>query len=142
MFSTTYFILCEGNLSFFKIFISEYGFIISNFDTSQYVELNNDGTKFGGDDDPINNVIAWDKIILYYLGAFFIPIVMINLTVAVMSDTFERVMTTVNLTVGKDRNSLILNYENFLFWRRCPSWYCNCCSRRSNNDFYLYFVKY
>lgn len=138
MFSTTYFILCEGNLSFFRILISEYGFIISNFNTSEYVELNNDGTLF--EDDSGNNVIAWDKIILYYLGAFFIPIVMINLTVAVMSDTFERVMTTVNLTVGKDRNSLILNYENFLFWRRCPPW-CYC-PRRSNNDFYLYFVKY
>ncbi len=140
MFSTTYFILCEGNLSFFKIFTSEYGYIISNFNIEEYVELNNDGTYFT--DSSGNNVVAWDKIILYYLAAFFIPIVMINLTVAVMSDTFERVMTTVKFTVGKDRNSLILNYENFLFWRRCPSWCCDCCSRRSNNDFYLYFVKY
>jgi hypothetical protein len=57
------------------------------------------------------------------MAAFMIPIVMINLTVAVMSDTFERVMTTLNLTVGKDRNNLILNYENFLFWRRCSK----CC---------------
>ena len=64
---------------------------------------------------------------------------MINLTVAVMSDTFERVMTTVNLTIGKDRNSLILNYENFLFWRRCPRC-CRCIKKQ--NEFYLYFVRY
>lgn len=66
------------------------------------------------------------------------PVVMINLTVAVMSDTYSRVMATINLTFGKDKNSLVLNYENYLFWRRFPKW-CSCCYQEEK-PFYLYFV--
>jgi hypothetical protein len=71
-------------------------------------------------DENGENVPAYDKIVLFYIAAFFMPIVITNLTVAVMSDTYNRVMATVNLTCGKDKNNLILNYENFAFWRRFP----------------------
>ena len=99
--------------------------MISNFDTDNYVELDRD-TKEPLKDADGNLIQAYDKIILFYVAAFFMPIVITNLTVAVMSDTYNRVMATVNLTCGKDKNNLILNYENFAFWMRFPKWCCEC----------------
>ncbi len=43
---------------------------------------------------------------------------MMNLIVAVMSDTYNSVMTNIIIEDSKQLNAMILIYENILFWRR------------------------
>ena len=43
---------------------------------------------------------------------------MMNLIVAVMSDTYNSVMTNIVIEDSRQLNSMILIYENILFWRR------------------------
>jgi hypothetical protein len=43
---------------------------------------------------------------------------MMNLIVAVMSDTYNSVMTNIVIEDSRQLNSMILIYENILIWRR------------------------
>lgn len=46
------------------------------------------------------------------------PLIMLNLLIAIMSDTYERVSNGMVEADGKELNSLILEQENMLFWNR------------------------
>ena len=46
------------------------------------------------------------------------PLVMLNLLIAIMSDTFERVSNSMAEADGKELNSMILEQELMLFWNR------------------------
>ena len=41
---------------------------------------------------------------------------MLNMIIAIMSDTFERVSNSMESTDGRELNSLILEQENLMFW--------------------------
>jgi hypothetical protein len=43
---------------------------------------------------------------------------MMNLVVAIMTDTYNSVMTNIIIEDSRNLNSMILIYENILFWRR------------------------
>lgn len=56
--------------------------------------------------------------ILYVVATIFIPLIMFNMIIAIMSDTFERVTTTMIEADGNELNSLVLEQENLYFWVR------------------------
>ena len=63
----------------------------------------------------INN--TWENI-LYVIATFFLSLVMMNLIVALMSDTYNNVMTNIQVEDSRQLNSMILMYENMMFWRK------------------------
>ena len=46
--------------------------------------------------------------ILFVIASIFMPLVMLNLLIAIMSDTYERVSNTMTEADGNELNSLIL----------------------------------
>lgn len=46
--------------------------------------------------------------ILFVVATVFIPLIMFNMLIAIMSDTFERVSNSMESTDGRELNSLIL----------------------------------
>ena len=52
------------------------------------------------------------------IGSIFMPLVMLNLLIAIMSDTYERVSNSMIEADGKELNSLIIEQEKMLYWRR------------------------
>ena len=63
----------------------------------------------------INN--TWEYI-LYVFATFFLSLVMMNLIVALMSDTYNNVMTNIQMEDSRQLNSMILMYENMMFWQK------------------------
>jgi hypothetical protein len=63
----------------------------------------------------INN--TWENI-LYVIATFFLSLVMMNLIVALMSDTYNNVMTNIQVEDSRQLNSMILMYENMMFWQK------------------------
>lgn len=55
---------------------------------------------------------------LYALASVFMTIVLLNLVIAIMGDTYSRVMTEIPETDGRQLNQLILNQESLYFWKR------------------------
>ena len=67
------------------------------------------------DDDPA-------AIILLFFGATIVMlIVMLNLVIALMSDTYARVMTNIVVSDNRELNSMVVEYENLLFWKKNDS---------------------
>lgn len=56
---------------------------------------------------------AW---IIFIGKAILIPIVMLNMLIAIMQDTFDRVMMTQVAADYKEKAGLILDIEQMLFW--------------------------
>ena len=46
------------------------------------------------------------------------PLIMLNMLIAIMSDTYERVTSCGVESDGKELNSLILEQESLMFWAR------------------------
>jgi hypothetical protein len=61
------------------------------------------------------NVAEW---LLFILATIVIPLIMLNLLIAIMSDTYERVTTGMVEADGKELNSLILEQESIMFWNK------------------------
>jgi len=56
--------------------------------------------------------------IVFVLSTTFIPLIMLNLLIAIMSDTFERVVSDLAHNDAVELNGLILEYEGLMFWKR------------------------
>jgi len=56
---------------------------------------------------------AW---VIFIFKAILIPIVMLNMLIAIMQDTFDRVMMTSKAADYKEKAGLILDIEQMLFW--------------------------
>ena len=68
---------------------------------------------YGDFDTNSYGVAAW---ILFTISSIFIPLIMLNLLIAIMGDTYERVIDGMIEADGKELNSLILEQEQLLFW--------------------------
>ncbi len=55
----------------------------------------------------VDNYQSFDYV-LYVLASIFMTIVMLNLVIAIMGDTYSRVMTEIPETDGQQLNKLIL----------------------------------
>lgn len=56
--------------------------------------------------------------VLFVISSVFMPLVMLNLLIAIMSDTFERVTNSMVEADGRELNSMILEQEAMLFWNK------------------------
>lgn len=56
--------------------------------------------------------------ILFSVSTCILTLILMNLVIAIMSDTYEKVMTGINESDNKQLNSMILQYENLLFLQR------------------------
>jgi len=55
---------------------------------------------------------------MFVLGSCFIPLVLFNLIIAIMGDTYDRVQTSAKCVDLKEQANLILEAEQLLYWRR------------------------
>jgi hypothetical protein len=56
--------------------------------------------------------------ILFTIASIFMPLIMLNLLIAIMGDTFERVNSLMVEADGRELNSMILEQENMMLWNR------------------------
>ena len=52
------------------------------------------------------------------ISTFIFQVVLINLVVALMSDTYENCINSIDEKNNKELNLLILQLESFMFWNR------------------------
>jgi hypothetical protein len=64
-------------------------------------------------DNPSNSL--W---IVFIVSSFFITLIMMNLLIAIMSDTYDRVMNDITATDGWELNQMILEQESIMFWKK------------------------
>ena len=57
-------------------------------------------------------------MILFTFAVVLIPLIMLNMLIAIMSDTFGRVSSGMIEAEGRELNSLILEQESIMFWVR------------------------
>ena len=55
---------------------------------------------------------------LFTVASVMMPLVMLNLLIAIMSDTYERVSNSMVEADGRELNSLIIEQEQILMWNR------------------------
>ena len=56
--------------------------------------------------------------ILFLVATILNPLVMLNLLIAIMSDTYDRVQESVEVADGKELAEMVLEVEIFMFWNR------------------------
>ena len=71
--------------------------------------------KEGNVTKTLNNIVI---PFLFVLSTAILPLLLLNLLIAIMSDTYENVMTNIQESDNSQLNSMILHYENFYWWRR------------------------
>ena len=65
----------------------------------------------------LDNMGPFEKAI-FVIESFLMTIILLNLIIALMSDTYEEVMTNIVQLDGRQLNSIIIQCENFLFFNR------------------------
>ena len=56
--------------------------------------------------------------ILFVVSSIFMTLVMFNVVIAIMGDTYSRIISQIQETDGRQLNTLILNQEELYFWKR------------------------
>lgn len=69
--------------------------------------------------------------VVFIFATLLLSLIMLNLLIAIMSDTFERVMAEIEQSDGLELNDLILDAESIQFWRR-----------KDERHSYLHWVEY
>lgn len=73
-----------------------------------------------GDKTPMeaNNSV---EPVIFVVATAILPMILLNLVIAIMSDTYEKVITSIDESDNKQKNSIILQFENYMVWRRFMS---------------------
>ena len=56
--------------------------------------------------------------LIFFLNTTSLPLILLNLLIAIMSETFDRVMSNIDDSDYKIMNIMIMQIEHYLFWRR------------------------
>ena len=93
---------------------------------------------FGDFDTGDYNRAAWA---LFFFATIFLTLMMLNLLIAIMSNTFARVSASQEISDGKELLEMIYEIETLMFWRRW-SWYTESqkTSKRVTNG-YLHWAR-
>lgn len=69
---------------------------------------------------------------LFFFSLFLNPLVMMNLLIATMGDTFARIQTTLVISNYKEIASLVLEVSSFMIWERRNNnkMYLQCCRKK------------
>ena len=73
-----------------------------------------------GDPNPMdaaNNVEPF----IFIVATAVLPMILLNLVIAIMSDTYEKVITNIEESDNQQKNSIILQFENYMWWKRLMS---------------------
>jgi hypothetical protein len=73
---------------------------------------------FGEFDTDGFNQDKGEKWTLFIMATILLQLIMLNLLIAIMSDTFERVMAEIDISDGLELNNLILDAESLKFKNR------------------------
>mmetsp|Transcript_39910 Transcript_39910/g.38464 ORF Transcript_39910/g.38464 Transcript_39910/m.38464 type:complete len:93 (-) Transcript_39910:243-521(-) len=65
----------------------------------------------------IENYEAFDWVV-FVLATLVMPLVLLNLLIAIMSDTYERVSSGMVEADARELNALILEHETLLCWNK------------------------
>lgn len=57
-------------------------------------------------------------VFLFFMATTILPMILLNLVIAIMSDTYEKVVTNKDDSDNHQLNTMILQFENMLFWKR------------------------
>lgn len=87
----------KSSFTIARALLHAYRINYSDFDTEEYDEI-----------------LGW----LFVIATLFNPLIMLNLLIAVMGDTYDRVRDGLVIADHKEMASLILEVETLLFWRR------------------------
>mmetsp|Transcript_741 Transcript_741/g.416 ORF Transcript_741/g.416 Transcript_741/m.416 type:complete len:117 (+) Transcript_741:19-369(+) len=68
----------------------------------------------------IDGYVPFDWIV-FVLATLFMPLIMLNLLIAIMSDTYEKVASDMIEADARELNELILEHESFLIWNKSVS---------------------
>jgi hypothetical protein len=71
--------------------------------------------SFNTEGEPVKFKFTW---ILYFYLTIIITLVMMNLLIAVISDTFSRTMAKIAQASNSQMSDVLLELETFLFWNR------------------------
>jgi len=69
-----------------------------------------------GDDDFEGEVVVAKGV--FFIATLVMTVIMLNLVIAIMSDTYEKVITSIGDSDNKQLNSMILTFEDLKFWAR------------------------
>lgn len=69
---------------------------------------------------------------VFFLHTIVIAIMLLNLLISIMSDTFEKVNSQLAWADGKELITMIIEGENFMFWNRSLNYkeFVHCCVRK------------
>lgn len=87
----------EAELSFFNSFINVYLLDQTNF---------------------VISLDSFENIFVFFLASLLNPIVMLNLLIAIMGDTYDRIQEDMVVADYREMTELILEAEYFVFWRK------------------------
>ena len=72
-----------------------------------------------GDFDIDTTTITASGWILFIISSTLMSLIMLNMLIAIMSDTYARVMSEIIPSDFNELNSMILEQEQMLFWKSC-----------------------
>lgn len=74
---------------------------------------------------------------LFFFALFLNPLVMMNLLIATMGDTFSRIQATLVISNYKEIASLVLEISSFMLWKRNKNdkVYLQCCKKKEASTF-------
>ena len=55
---------------------------------------------------------------LFIVSSMFLSVILLNIVIAIMSDTYERVMTNIVENDARQQNAIVLKKEATMFWKR------------------------
>jgi WD40 repeat protein len=87
----------ESELTFFNSFINVYMLDQTNF----VISLN-----------------SFENIFVFFMASLLNPIIMLNLLIAIMGDTYDRIQEDMVVADYREMTELILEAEYFVFWRK------------------------
>ena len=87
----------ESELTFFNSFINVYMLDQTNF---------------------VISLSSFENIFVFFMASLLNPIIMLNLLIAIMGDTYDRIQEDMVVADYREMTELILEAEYFVFWRK------------------------
>lgn len=114
-------ILFYSTLAFaFILYLNDPKFTFGEYVTISYrLDLGD----FGGD---YKGVFDW---IIFFLATVINPLIMLNLLISIMSDTYSKVQETNDIANYQELTEMIIEIEKLMFWKRslCQRYYLQQC---------------
>lgn len=92
------------------------------------------------------SIDRYDTVIefgLFIFSSIFLSVILLNIVIAIMSDTYERVMTNIVENDARQQNAIVLKKEASMFWKR-SQWFRRWRSHEhcEHKAKHLYWLQY